>query len=123
MNAIQKRAEVQRFLAQYDLDLQHTCLLIGGPPALRRLQCFRRSIALTERLSSCHRRELGWLERLLRNDAVHDLESEEAAYHSDLHPSDPSIYTICALTEAVDQLISELGRPGQIAAASNSNAA
>ncbi|MBR9892043.1 hypothetical protein [Salipiger bermudensis] len=123
MNAIQKRARVQSFLAQYDLDLQHACLLIGGPPALQRLQRFRRALAIAERLSSSHRRELAWLKRLLANDFLPDLGFEEDAFHAEVDPSDPAIYTLCELVEAIDALITELGQPGQSAAVSKRNAA
>ncbi|MCT4372022.1 hypothetical protein CLG85_017525 [Yangia mangrovi] len=112
MNAIQKRAVVQAFLARHDLDLQHSCLQLGGAPALGRLQRFRRAVAVATRLTTGHRRELGWLQRLLLAEHGKEVGFDEVDFFHDIDPADPSILTICLLTEALAEVISALGNPG-----------
>ncbi|WP_226623799.1 hypothetical protein [Alloyangia pacifica] len=112
MNAIQKRAMVQEFLARHDLDLQHICLQLGGAPALGRLQRFRRAVAIATRLTTGHRRELAWLQLLL--SAEHGLEVgfDDVDFFREVDPEDPSILTLCLLTEALAEMLTVLGRPG-----------
>ncbi|WP_226558724.1 hypothetical protein [Salipiger thiooxidans] len=112
MNSIQKLALVKSFLARHDLDLQNGCLQLGGPPALGRLQRFRRAVATAERLSSDHRRSLSWIQELFGLERVHDLDFEEAEYFVAVEMEDPFILGVCEVTEALDALLIELGQPG-----------
>lgn len=100
-------ARVKSFIAQYDLDLQHSVLLLGGAPALMRLQRFRRSLT-SDPKSIRLTRELTWLNDLLSLENVGDIDREESGFFSAIHPNDPAVWAICALTEAVSTLKADI---------------
>lgn len=101
-------ALVQSFIAQNDMDLQHAVLLLGGAPALMRLQRFRRSLTSSDPKTLRLTRELNWLNDLLNLENVGDIDRDESGYFSAIHPDDPAVWAICALTEAVSALIADL---------------
>ncbi len=100
-------ARVKSFIAQYDLDLQHSVLLLGGAPALMRLQRFRRSLT-SDPKSIRLTRELTWLNDLLSLENVGDVDREESGYFAMIHPDDPAVWAICALTDTVSALKADL---------------
>ncbi len=108
MNSAQKLARVSTFVAQNDLELQHACLLLGGAAALGRLQRFRRRLALADKLATTHRRDLIWLQGLFGLENVHEAESDEAICFAELSLDDPTIFSVCMITDALNALIDEL---------------
>tara|TARA_R110000787_G_scaffold91830_2_gene193460 strand:- start:74 stop:448 length:375 start_codon:yes stop_codon:yes gene_type:complete len=101
-------ALVQSYIAQNDMDLQNAVLLLGGSSALMRLQRFRRSLMSLDPKTIHLTRDLTWLNDLLSLEHVGDVDREESGYFSTIHPDDPEVWTICALTEAVSALLAEL---------------
>jgi hypothetical protein len=101
-------ARVKAFIAQYDLDLQNAVLLLGGAPALMRLQRFRRSLNASNDKSVRLHREFNWLYDLLRLETVGDFDTEESGHFAMIDPEDPVVWSICTLTEAVADLINDL---------------
>tara|TARA_R110002049_G_scaffold2822_3_gene22831 strand:- start:1584 stop:1958 length:375 start_codon:yes stop_codon:yes gene_type:complete len=101
-------ARVKAFIAQNDLDLQHAVLLLGGAPALTRLQRFRRALNTSSNKSIRLRRELTWLHDLLSLEHVGDFDADEAGHFAMIDPADPVVWSICTLTEAVADLIDGL---------------
>lgn len=98
-------AQVKSFIAQHDLDLQHSVLLLGGSPALMRLQRFRQSLTGANGKSLRLARELNWLHDLLSLEHVADIDREESAYFAMIDLDDQAVWAICTLTEAVSALI------------------
>jgi len=101
-------ARVNAFLAQFDLDLQNAVLLLGGAPALMRLQRFRRSLSSANDKTIRLRRELHWLHDLLSLENVGDYETEEAGFFAMIEPEDPVVWNICMLTDTVEDLVNGL---------------
>lgn len=117
-------ARVKAFIAQFDLDLQNAVLLLGGAPALMRLQRFRRSLNASNDKSVRLHRELNWLYDLLSLENVGDFDTEESGHFAMIDPEDPVVWSICKLTEGVADLIEGLdalqaqvgGQQGEVAA-------
>jgi hypothetical protein len=101
-------ARLKAFIAQNDLDLQNAVLLLGGAPALMRLQRFRRTLNTSSNKSIRLRRELTWLHDLLSLEHAGDFDTEEAGHFAMIDPADPVVWSICTLTEAVAELIDGL---------------
>ena len=105
MNRKQFYASVKSFITQNDMDLQNAVLLLGGAPALMRIQRLRRSLAKPHNKGGQIGRELNWLYDLLSLENVGDFGAEEAGYFAMINPDHPVVWSICLLTEAVADLI------------------
>lgn len=99
---------VRDFLETSDLDLQHATLLLGGSPALMRLQRLRSSLAVADKFTKRHVVELEWLHDLLGLEHVSDPMREESAFFALISPEDPVVPVICGLTESLSGLISSV---------------
>lgn len=109
MTKTQKRALALNFLSRNDLQLQHAVLLLAGSHSLWRLQRLRQSLATSPHFTSTHRREVNWLHRLL---SLEMMEHEDTMSFFEIEPDDPAIHDICLLSEACDQMLKRLGKPG-----------
>jgi len=98
-------ALIKSYIAQYDIDIQHAVLLLGGRPALMRLQRFRRAMAGKNPKLYHLRRELNWLCDLLSLEHVGDIDSDESGYFADIDPNDDAVWTICILTDIAQGLL------------------
>ena len=98
-------ALIQAYIVQYDLDLQHAVLILGGPAAIMRLQRFRRALSAPMPKYDRLHRELSWLSDLLSLEAVGDIDSEESGYFAMLDPNDQVVWTICVLTDIAQGLL------------------
>jgi len=94
-------------MAQYDLDLQHAVLLLGGPTALMRLQRFRRALSAPKPKYDRLHRELNWLCDLLNLEHVGDFESEESGRFAMIDPTDDAVWMICVLTDIAQGLLDD----------------
>lgn len=106
MNGKQKLARAKSFFAQNDLELQHATMLIGGAPALLRLQRLRSKLQKDTNFFVSHRHALQWLRGLLSLENFYD-DSDD--FFMAISPNDPIIWTLCKLTEAIDKLLYDLG--------------
>jgi len=113
MTKSQKRALALQFLSRNDLHLQNAVLMLGGAPALWRLQRLRQSLAKTPGFNTSHRRGLTWLHRLL---ALEDIGQEDPMDMMVLNPADPAVHDICLLSESCARLMARLGTPGEAGA-------
>lgn len=108
MNKKQILMNVGEFLETADLDLQHAALLLGGAPALMRLQRLRASVATADTYTIRHRRGLEWLRDLLALEHVGDPDRAEGGYFAEISPEDPVVLVICGLTDRLENLIAEI---------------
>ncbi|MDE3240929.1 MAG: hypothetical protein KGN33_18385 [Paracoccaceae bacterium] len=102
-------ATVRRFLAEQAEAIRNAAFLLGGKPADRRYAQFicdvREAPAFTRHLRS----ELVALHQLLSLENVSDPEAPEAAFFAAIDPADPVVFDICQLTDAVYDLLVEIG--------------
>ena len=98
-------ALIKSYVAQYDLDLQHAVLLLGGPAALMRLQRFRRALSAPQPKILRLQREINWLCDLLSLEHVGDIESEESGYFARIDPDADVVWNICVLTDIAQSLL------------------
>ncbi|WP_093925530.1 hypothetical protein [Sulfitobacter brevis] len=112
MTKSQKRALALQFLSRNDLHLQNAVLMLGGAPALWRLQRLRQSLAKSPGFNTGQRRGLTWLHRLL---ALEDIGQEGPMDMMFLNPADPAVHDICLLSESCARLMARLGTPGEAA--------
>ncbi|MEP2533849.1 hypothetical protein [Shimia sp.] len=96
------------FLSTTDLELQNAVLLLGGSPALMRLQRFRAKVATADGFKSSHRRELNWLKGLLGLDQFEETENDEFFCFAELSPEDPIVPSLCLLYEQVVEVIANI---------------
>lgn len=106
MNGKHKLAHAKSFVAQNDLKLQHATMLIGGAPALLRLQRLRRKLQKDTTFLVNHRHGLQWLRSLL---SLENLYEDNHEFNIAISPNDPIIWMFCELTEAIDKLLYDLG--------------
>lgn len=111
MNKKQILPHVGEFLETADLDLQHAVLMLGGAPALMRLQRLRASVATADAYTIWHRRGLEWLRDLLALEHVGDLDRDESGYFAEISPEDPAVLVICGLTDQLEALIARIDEP------------
>lgn len=105
MNRKHLIALVKSFIAENDLDMQHAALLLGGPPALARLQRFRRLLSAAPQKVQRVNHELKWLHSLFSLENVGDIDSEESGYFAMIDPDDRAVGTICVLVENIEELL------------------
>ncbi len=108
MNGKQMISLVKSFIELNDLALQNAALLLGGSPALLRLQRLRRAIATADRISTRLRGELKWLNGLLGLEYVHDVDRDASGFFAAISPDDPVVTSICALTDQLNALTGQL---------------
>jgi hypothetical protein len=120
MNGKQKLARAKSFVAQNDLKLQQATMLIGGAPALLRLQRLRRKLQKDTTFLVSHRHGLQWLRSLL---SLENLYEDNDEFFMAISPNDPIIWMFCELTEAMDKLLYDLGSPNLGSASALSAAA
>jgi hypothetical protein len=120
MNGKQKLARAKSFVAQNDLELQHATMLLGGAPALLRLQRLRSKLQKDTTFFVSHRHALQWLRGLLSLENSYEDNDE---FFMAISPNDPIIWMFCELTEAIDKLLYDLGSPNSGSASALSAAA
>jgi len=106
MNGKQKLARAKSFVAQNDLELQHATMLLGGAPALLRLQRLRSKLQKDTTFFVSHRHALQWLRGLLSLENSYE---DNDDFFMAISPNDPIIWSICELTEAMDKLLYDIG--------------
>ena len=103
-------ALLKSFTSQYDIELQHAALLLGGPASLMRLQRFRRALSVPNPKFLRLERELNWLCDLLNLENVGDIDSEGSGYFAMIDPNDDAVWTICVLTDIAQGLLESCDR-------------
>jgi hypothetical protein len=108
MNRKQKLASEKSFIARYDPDLQHACMLLGGAAALGRLQRFRRKLTQAETSTTGIRSDVLWLQELFGLENVLDFDRSEAGFFAAIGLDDPIFFKIYIMTDALEALCNEL---------------
>lgn len=81
--------------------LQNAALLLGGAPALRRVQSLFDDLSLNKSLTRLAKRNLVELHKVLSLHYVSDPERLECSLFAEIDPSDPVVEDICCLTDGL----------------------
>ncbi|SPJ29407.1 hypothetical protein [Falsiruegeria mediterranea] len=89
------------FLFAHDEALQNAALLLGGAPALRRVQSLLDSLSRARHLTRKVKLDLVALYQVLSLENVGYPDTLETALFADLDPSEPMVEDICLLTDGL----------------------
>lgn len=100
--------DLQAFLRHQGDALQNAALLLGGQPALRRVQHLLGEMPGAMVLTARLKRELMALHDLLMLRHVHDPDRIEAALFADLDPASPITADLCLLADQLSDRLRAL---------------
>ena len=107
----QPASPLHLFAHEFNQPIQHAALLLGGRIWLHRAQRLLDDLSGLQPLEARVIREATALLSLLSLDNVHVIDSIEAAFFTQIDPSDPCVEDICLLTEALETALEELAAP------------
>lgn len=90
------------FLSEHNEALQNAALVLGGSPALRRVQSLLDQLTMTGELTRRVRIDLVKLHELFTLKYVGDPECLECAQFAEIDFADPKVEQICLLTDQLE---------------------
>ena len=102
---------VREFLAEHGEALANAAGLLGGNSAVGRVVTLLEALSASRRLTRAHYRQLRALHDLLSLQHVGDPDRIESALFAEFDPWSPEIEEICLLTDALEDLLRQVGEP------------